>query len=97
MGAWAIKRVWWFLVIGENRRLLANKDRRGFVAEWGSVRGTSFRSQATNYTTIKVPAGTRVHAGEVGGQSGPWVGSGSQLLIQGGPQEAWKIGGGKLS
>jgi hypothetical protein len=66
------------------------------LPEWGTVRGTSFRSQATDYTTIKVPAGTRVHAGEVGGQGGPWVGGGSQLLIEGGPQEAWKIGGGKL-
>ncbi|QND84715.1 hemagglutination activity domain-containing large exoprotein [Chromobacterium vaccinii] len=66
------------------------------LPEWGAVRGTNFRSQATDYTTIRVPAGTRIHVGEIGSQGGPWIGGGSQLLIEGGPQEAWKIGGGKL-
>ncbi len=66
------------------------------LPEWGVLRGTGFRSQATDFTTIKVPAGTRVHAGEVGSQGGQWVGGGSQILIEGGPQEVWKIDGGKL-
>jgi hypothetical protein len=66
------------------------------LPEWGVLRGTGFRSQATDFTTIKVPEGTRVHAGEVGSQGGQWVGGGSQILIEGGPQEVWKIDGGKL-
>jgi len=64
--------------------------------EWGRIRGTSFHSQATDYTAIRVPAGSTIHVGEVGGQGGTWVGGGSQVLIEGGPQEAWRIGGGKL-
>ena len=61
-----------------------------------NIKGTNFSAQATEYTAIRVPAGTRVYVGEVGSQGGPWVGGKSQLLIEGGPQRAWKIGEGKL-
>jgi hypothetical protein len=66
------------------------------LPEWGRVQGTAFSSQATYYTVIEVPAGTRVFAGEVANQGGAWVGGGSQLLIEGGVKETWKIGGGRL-
>lgn len=66
------------------------------LPEWGTVRGTVFRSQATQYTIIELPVGTTIHVGEVGSQGSVWVGGKSQLLIEGGAQPAWKIGGGKL-
>jgi hypothetical protein len=64
--------------------------------EWGQVQGTAFRSQATQYTAIEVPAGTRVYAGQVASQGGSWVGGRSQFLIEGGANPAWKTGGGAL-
>ena len=66
------------------------------LPEWGNIKGTNFSAQATEYTAIRVPAGTRIYVGEVGSQGGPWVGGKSQLLIEGGPQRSWKIGEGKL-
>jgi hypothetical protein len=56
--------------------------------EWGN--------QASEYSTITAPAGTRVYAGRVGSQGGAWVGGNSQILIEGGPQPSWKTGGGYL-
>ncbi len=61
------------------------------LPEWGNIRGTRFNTQATQYTTIQLPAGTTVHVGEVGSQGGSWVGGKSQLLIDGGAQPEWKI------
>lgn len=66
------------------------------LPEWGNVRGTPFNAQATQYTTVQLPAGTTIHIGEVGSQGSAWIGGKSQLLIDGGAQPAWKIGGGVL-
>jgi hypothetical protein len=66
------------------------------LPEWGTIRGTSFRAQATQFTAVELPAGTTIHIGQVGSQGGAWVGGGSQLLIEGGVQPAWKVGGGLL-
>ncbi len=66
------------------------------LPEWGSIRGTPFSAQATHYTMVRLPSGTVIHVGEVGSQGGAWVGGKSQLLIEGGAQEAWKIGGDRL-
>jgi len=66
------------------------------LPEWGNIRGTPFSAQATQYTTMELPAGTVIHIGEVGSQGGTWVGGGSQLIIEGGPQADWAIGGGAL-
>jgi hypothetical protein len=54
------------------------------------------RSQATNWTAIELPKGSRIYLGEVGSQNGAWVGGGSQLLIKGGPNLTWKVDGGLL-
>ncbi|MFJ4376524.1 hypothetical protein ACIP1T_28400 [Pseudomonas japonica] len=66
------------------------------LPEWGGVAGTNFRAQATQYTKIEIPKGTIIHVGEVGSQGGAWIGSGSQLVIDGGASEVWKIGQGVL-
>ncbi|OLL30852.1 hypothetical protein BTH42_14850 [Burkholderia sp. SRS-W-2-2016] len=66
------------------------------LPEWGNIRGTSFSTQASQYTTMQLPAGTNLHIGEVGSQGSAWVGGKSQLLIDGGAQPLWKIGGGVL-
>ena len=66
------------------------------LPEWGKVRGTAFNAQATHYSVIEIPAGTKIHIGEIGSQGGMWVGGKSQLLIDGGTKPAWKNGGGTL-
>jgi len=66
------------------------------LPEWGNIGGTPFSAQASQYTTIEVPAGTTIHVGEVSSQGGPWVGGQSQILIDGGAQPVWKTGGGAL-
>ncbi|MFS0757394.1 hemagglutinin repeat-containing protein [Noviherbaspirillum sp. 1P10PC] len=66
------------------------------LPQWGNVRGTPFSAQATQYTTITLPAGTTIYVGEVGSQGSVWVGGKSQLLIEGGVQPSWKTGGGTL-
>ncbi|MBV6320648.1 DUF4150 domain-containing protein [Duganella sp. HSC-15S17] len=69
------------------------------LPEWGGGKppfSSSICSQATDWTAIKLPAGTAISVGEVGGQRGVWVGGGSQLLIKGGPDLSLKIDGGKL-
>ncbi|MYN20056.1 DUF4150 domain-containing protein [Rugamonas sp. FT107W] len=66
------------------------------LPDWGDVRGTAYRTQATEYTMIEIPAGVTIHIGEVGAQGSTWVGGKSQLLIDGGAQAIWKTGGGPL-
>jgi hypothetical protein len=85
-----------FWSLGQPMGSLQARIDSALLPEWGQVGGTAFRSQATHYTAIEVPAGTRVFAGEVANQGGSWVGGGSQLLIEGGAKEFWKIGGGGL-
>jgi filamentous hemagglutinin len=66
------------------------------LPEWGKIENTPFYAQATHWVSIKIPAGTVIHIGEVGSQGGAWLGAKSQLLIKGGPQDAWRTGQGLL-
>ncbi|MCC6074181.1 hypothetical protein ACFPTX_17040, partial [Pseudomonas sp. GCM10022188] len=68
------------------------------LPEWGKLRGNPLhRQQATRYTIVIIPKGTRVYIGEVGTQGGAWVGGGSQMLIKDGAVlPGWKVGEGLL-
>lgn len=56
----------------------------------------SWGNNATQFSTIRIPSGTTIYSGQVGSQGGAWIGGGSQVLIEGGVNPAWKIGGGFL-
>ncbi len=56
----------------------------------------SWGNGATCWTAVRVPAGSRINVGQVSNQGGAWVGGGSQVLVEGGVQSGWKIGGGSL-
>jgi hypothetical protein len=80
---------------------LQTKIDSALLPEWGAGNAkagfnSGLRSQATNWTAIELPKGSRIYLGEIGGQNGSWVGGGSQLLIKGGPNLGWKIDGGLL-
>lgn len=65
-------------------------------SEWNRLPGTAFTVQLSEFTTIRLPAGRRIYAGEVGYQGGVWVGGNSQIYIADTINPAWKIGGGGL-
>lgn len=54
------------------------------------------RVRPAEFTTVQLPAGTKIYAGEVGSQGGAWVGGNSQIYIADEVSAAWKIGGGGL-
>lgn len=64
--------------------------------EWANLRGEVFRVRPSEFTTIQIPAGTKIYAGEVGNQGGAWVGGNSQIYIAQDISASWKIGGGSL-
>ncbi|VAW60251.1 Rhs-family protein [hydrothermal vent metagenome] len=75
---------------------LSTRIDSALLPEWGEIRGTHYRNQATQFTKVKVPAGTTIYSGKVGSQGGAWVGGGSQVLVKGGVKDSWKTGEGKL-
>ncbi len=58
------------------------------LPEWGN--------KASKYTVIEIPSGGKLNVGEVGYQKGLWSGGGTQVLVDGGVKESWKVGEGLL-
>ena len=58
------------------------------LPEWGN--------KASKYTVIEIPSGGKLKVGEVGYQKGLWSGGGTQVLVDGGVKESWKVGEGLL-
>lgn len=97
-GTWAAEDgAYWSLE--QPQGALQTKIDSALLPEWGGGKppfNPNIRSQANNWSAIELPQGTTIYLGEVGGQQGTWVGGGSQLLIKGGPNLNWKVGGGTL-
>jgi YD repeat-containing protein len=85
-----------FWTLDEPAGSLQTRIDSALLPEWGHVKDTAWTAQAQYYTAISVPKGTVIHVGEIGAQGGAWSGGGSQFLIDGGPNPAWKIGEGAL-
>ncbi|MBQ9725689.1 MAG: hypothetical protein IJV56_10210, partial [Neisseriaceae bacterium] len=66
--------------------ILQSKIDSALLPEWGNIKvsdNVKINHQATHYTEIKVPKGTKLYVGEVGSQGGAWVGGNSQVLFKG--------------
>src|SRR5207253_770761 len=95
--AWALgtdaKEFGGFWSLSKPGGTIAAKLDNALLPEWGKVTGKPWlRSQATRVTTIELPKGTIIRLGETGPQRGIFAGGKGQLLIEGGPKPAWKVG-----
>ncbi len=64
---------------------LAGRIDSALLPHWGN--------SASHLTGVQLPAGTTIMVGEVGSQGGFFVGGGTQLLVEGGVQQAVSNGG----
>ncbi|CAH9068554.1 hypothetical protein PSECIP111951_04191 [Pseudoalteromonas holothuriae] len=66
--------------------------------EWGRITGSAHNTQATHWTSINVPSGTTIHAGQIANQGGAWNGGLEQILINASydQKQTWFIRGGRL-
>ncbi len=70
---------------------------KAILPEWGKIKEVPFlRTKPAEYTIARIPAGKQIYVGEVSSQGGAWVGGTSQVIVEGGVEAAWKIGGGTL-
>ncbi|MBA4260436.1 MAG: hypothetical protein C0446_14830, partial [Chitinophaga sp.] len=76
--------------------IIQSRIDKALLPDWGDIINSPFKAQATHYVEVRAPVGTKIYIGEVSSQNGAWVGGTSQILVDGGVDSAWKIGGGAL-